>query len=128
MISKGYIGIFEEPIQRKTMVEMLQNWLDRFERVEQLIPGDNQGTSALTIKKTEELMWHSSMEFRIIQGEDFAWAYVTPESKIIETSGLPAEQISICLDLLLELPGLTEVIDEHDEKRLEQLEKEGLIR
>ncbi len=127
MISRGYVGLFSEPLQREAISQFVQSWIERFEKVEQLLPGDNNGTSALAITKPEELMWHRDMQFRVVNGIDFAWVYITLDRQVIETSGLPAEQISLCLDLLLELPGLLEVIDEHDDARLEILEKKGLL-
>jgi hypothetical protein len=45
----------------------------------------------------------------------------------METTGLPSDQISVCLDVILGLPGLVEVIDQHDDKRLDQLEAEGMM-
>lgn len=127
MISKGYVGILSHPINQTRMLNILHHWIERFEKIEQLIPGDIQGTSALSIQKEEDLMWHKSMEFRVSQGSEFAWVYITAESKAIETTGLPSDQISVCLEVLLELPDLVEVIDEHDEKRLCELEKIGVL-
>jgi len=127
MISKGYVGLFSSPIDRKTMGTIIECWLERFEKIEQLVPGDSQGTSALSIKSASDLMWHTNMEFRAIQGDDFTWVYVKADSKVMETSGFPSEQISLSVDVFIELPGIIEIIDDEDEKRLSELEKLGLL-
>ena len=49
------------------------------------------------------------------------------ERIVIETTGLPHEKISLCLDILLELPGVTEIVDQHDDRRLDELERDGLM-
>ncbi|MES2308976.1 MAG: hypothetical protein V4507_08960 [Verrucomicrobiota bacterium] len=127
MISKGYIGLFKKPIDRAILNQVIECWLSRFERVEQLVPGDANGTSALSIKKPEELMWHPNMEFRVTQGEEFTWVYVGAGSRVMETSGFPSEQISMSVDVFIELPGIIEIIDDIDEQRLNELEKEGIL-
>jgi hypothetical protein len=127
MISKGYVGLFEKPIDRATIDRAVECWLSRFERLEQLVPGDSNGTSALSIKKPEEIMWHAHMEFRATQGEDFTWVYVTAGSRVMETSGFPSQQISLSVDVFVELPGIIEIIDDEDEKRLNELEKQGVL-
>ncbi len=127
MISKGYVGLFSKPLDREVMHKVIECWLERFEKLEQLVPGDAQGTSALSIKTTADLMWHKNMEFRAIQGEDFTWIYVQADSKVMETSGFPSEQISLSVDVFIELPGIIEIIDDEDEKRLNELEKLGIL-
>ena len=51
-----------------------------------------------------------------------------PEGRrVIETSGLPNEKIPLSLDVLLELTGVTEVVDQSDDRRLDELERDGLM-
>ena len=109
------------------MHKIIECWLERFEKLEQLVPGDAQGTSALSIKSTTDMMWHKNMEFRAIQGEEFTWIYVQADSKVMETSGFPSEQLSLSVDVFVVLPGIIEIIDDEDEKRLNELEKQGIL-
>ena len=37
------------------------------------------------------------------------------------------EKIALCLDILLELAGITEIVDQHDDRRLDELERDGLM-
>lgn len=127
MISKGYVGLFSKSIDRNVMHKIIECWLERFEKLEQLVPGDAQGTSALSIKSTTDMMWHKNMEFRAIQGEEFTWIYVQADSKVMETSGFPSEQLSLSVDVFVDLPGIIEIIDDEDEKRLNELEKQGIL-
>jgi len=127
MISKGYVGLFSKSIDRNVMHKIIECWLERFEKLEQLVPGDAQGTSALSIKSTTDMMWHKNMEFRAIQGEEFTWIYVQADSKVMETSGFPSEQLSLSVDVFVDLPGIIEIIDDEDDKRLNELEKQGIL-
>jgi hypothetical protein len=45
----------------------------------------------------------------------------------METTGFADAEISFCLEVLLELPDVAEVVDEKNQRRLEQLEKAGII-
>lgn len=67
------------------------------------------------------------LQFRVIQGDDFSWAYLTRGRRVIETTGLPNEKIPLSLDILLELTGVTEVVDQSDDRRLDELERDGLM-
>jgi len=124
MVRKGFIAVFEEALSRGAISECVASWLERFEKVEQVIP-KMEGT--LEVKEPSEIMWEPNMQFRVIQGEQFAWVYVSLHKKAMETTGFQDAEISFCLEVLLELPGVAEVIDEKNQRRLDELEKAGII-
>ncbi len=127
MISRGYVAIFSEPHTDSSIRLILQSWLDRFERVEQIIPGAQAGNSTVTLTSPQELLPGDHLQFRILIGGDFTWAYLTRGRRVIETTGLPSEKIALCLDVLLELNGVTEIVDQSDDRRLDELERDGLM-
>jgi hypothetical protein len=127
MISRGYVAIFSEPHTDSSIRLILQSWLDRFERVEQIIPGAQAGNSTVTLTSPQELLPGDHLQFRILVGGDFTWAYLTRGRRVIETTGLPSEKIALCLDVLLELNGVTEIVDQSDDRRLDELERDGLM-
>lgn len=127
MISKGFVAVTEAPIDREFVRACVGTWLERFERVEQVAPMAGNSISTLAVAKADDLMWEDNMQFRVLNGPDFAWVYLTLERQAIETSGLPAGEISLCLEVLLELPGITEVVDQINNRRLDQLEAEGIL-
>ncbi|MCX6934866.1 MAG: hypothetical protein NTZ01_01510 [Verrucomicrobia bacterium] len=98
-----------------------------FEKVEQVCPGIPAGYSTITLTSVDELLKSDHLQFRILQGDDFVWAYLTRGRRVIETTGLPNEKIALCLDILLELPGITEIVDQADDRRLDELERDGLM-
>ena len=127
MISRGYVAVFAQPHTDESIREILQSWLDRFARIEQVIPGAQAGNSTIGITSPSELLPSDHLQFRVIQGEDFSWAYLTRGRRVIETTGLPNEKIALCLDILLELKGVTEIVDQSDDRRLDELERDGLM-
>lgn len=127
MISRGYVAVFAEPHADGSIRKILESWLDRFEKVEQVIPGIQAGNTTTNIQKAEDFIPSDHLQFRVIQGGDFAWAYLTRGRRVIETTGMPHEKISLCLDILLELAGVTEIVDQHDDRRLDELERDGLM-
>jgi len=127
MISRGYVAVFSEPHTDASIRSILESWLERFPRVEQVIPGAQAGNSTITLASSDELLPSDHLQFRIIQGEDFTWAYLTRNRRVIETTGLPNEKISLSLDILLELGGVTEIVDQSDDRRLDELERDGLM-
>jgi hypothetical protein len=124
MIQKGFIAVFEEALGRPAISECVASWLDRFEKVEQVIP-NMEGT--LEVKEPGEIMWEPNLQFRVINGDQFAWVYASLDKRAMETTGFQDAEISLCLEVLLELPGVAEVIDEKNQRRLDQLEKAGII-
>jgi hypothetical protein len=127
MISRGYVAVFSEAHTDASIRSILESWLERFSRVEQVIPGAQAGNSTITLASSDELLPSDHLQFRIIQGEDFTWAYLTRNRRVIETTGLPNEKISLSLDILLELGGVTEIVDQSDDRRLDELERDGLM-
>ncbi|NDB96685.1 MAG: hypothetical protein EBZ78_11115 [Verrucomicrobia bacterium] len=127
MISRGYVAVFSEAHTDASIRSILESWLERFPRVEQVIPGAQAGNSTITLASSDELLPSDHLQFRIIQGEDFTWAYLTRNRRVIETTGLPNEKISLSLDILLELGGVTEIVDQSDDRRLDELERDGLM-
>ena len=124
MVQKGFIAVFEGALGRAHVSECVASWLDRFEKVEQVIP-NMEGT--LEVREPGEIMWEPNLQFRVINGEQFAWVYVSLDKRAMETTGFQDAEISLCLEVLLELPGVAEVIDEKNQRRLDQLEKAGII-
>jgi hypothetical protein len=124
MVQKGFIAVFEEALDRAQISECVASWLERFEKVEQVVP-KMEGT--LEVKEPSEIMWEPNLQFRVMNGEQFAWAYVSLDKRAMETTGFQDAEISFCLEVLLELPGVAEVIDEKNQRRLDQLEKAGII-
>ena len=124
MDKKGFIAVFEEALARAQISECVASWLGRFEKVEQVIP-KMEGT--LEVKEPSEIMWEPNMQFRVLNGEQFAWVYVSVDRRAIETTGFQDAEISFCLEVLLELPDVTEIVDEKNQRRLEELEKAGII-
>ena len=127
MISHGYVAVFADPHTDDSIRNILESWLARFEKVEQVVPGIQAGNTTTAIQQPKDLIPADHLQFRVIQGGDFAWAYLTRGRRVIETTGLPQEKIALCLDILLELPGVTEIVDQHDDRRLDELERDGLM-
>ena len=127
MISRGYVAVFAEPHTDDSIRKILESWLGRFEKIEQVVPGIQAGNTTTVIQKPPDLIPADHLQFRVIQGGDFAWSYLTRGRRVIETTGLPHENISLCLDILLEHPGITEIVDQHDDRRLDELERDGLM-
>ena len=124
MLQKGFVAVFEKALDRASISECVDSWLERFEKVEQVVPR-MEGT--LEVKETRDIMWEQNLQFRVLQGEQFSWVYVSLDKPAMETTGFQDAEISLCLEVLLELPGIAEVIDEKNERRLEELEKAGII-
>ena len=124
MNQKGFVAVFERDLTKASIAECVTSWLERFEKVEQVIP-NMEGT--LEVKETAEIMWEPNLQFRVLNGEQFAWVYVSVDKRAIETTGFQDAEISLCLDVLLELPGVAEVIDEKNQRRLDELERAGII-
>lgn len=124
MAQKGFVAVFEEDLDRPKVSECVASWLERFEKVEQVIP-KMEGT--LEVKEVRDIMWEPNLQFRVLNGEQFAWVYVSLDKRAMETTGFQDAEISFCLEVLLELPGVAEVIDEKNQRRLGELEKAGII-
>lgn len=127
MDSHGYVAVFAQPHTDASIQSILQSWFARFEKIEQVCPGLQAGNSTITLASPKEMLPADHLQFRILQGSDFAWAYLTRGRRVIETTGLDQGKISLCLDILLELPEVTEIVEQHDDRRLDELERDGLM-
>ncbi len=125
--SKGFVAIFDEPVTQDRVEEFVEIWNDKFDRVEQVPPRDHNSVSTLLVEKTADLMWEDNLQFRVMTQGEFAWVYITLNKRAVESTGLPSEQISLCLECLLALPDVVEVVDHINDRRLDELEAEGVI-
>jgi hypothetical protein len=124
MEKKGFVAVFGKELNRERVGEFVASWLERFEKVEQVAPA-NEFT--LEVKETRDILWDSNLQFRVSNADQFAWIYITLDKTSMETTGFADAEISFCLEVLLELPDVTEIVDEKNQRRLEQLEKAGII-
>ncbi len=124
MIQKGFVAVFERDLARADIAECVVSWLERFEKVEQVIP---QQSGTLEVKEPGEIMWEPNLQFRVLNGDQFAWVYVSVDKRAMETTGFQDAEISFCLEVLLELPRIAEVVDEKNQRRLDELERAGII-
>lgn len=124
----GFVALFEEPLDREEVEEMVAHWIARFERVEQALPaGERGGTATIEIHGASDIFWEDHPQFRIAERDTFAWVYLSLRRRSIETSGFSTAGIPLSLEVLLELPRVREIIDERNEARLTQLEREGIL-
>jgi hypothetical protein len=124
MDKKGFVAIFKQPVDRARACECVDSWLERFEKVEQVAPA-NEFT--LEVKETRDILWDQNLQFRVSNGDQFAWVYISLDKAAVETTGFADAEISFCLEVLLELPDVSEVVDEKNQRRLDELEKAGVI-
>jgi len=127
MISKGFVGVFAEPFTKDQVGLFVETWLGSNYQVEQVCPGPHAGNTTLAITAPSDVLWEAHLQFRILNDISFSWAYLTLERRVIETSGLPDEGNTLPLDILLDLPGLQEIVDQANDRRLDQLEADGLM-
>lgn len=125
--SKGFVAVFDEPFTPGLLDECVRSWIERFDKVEQVCPDQGPGAVSVTLTDTAQIMREDAPQFRILMGEQFAWAYITMGRHVIETTGIPTEGVSLCLEALVDLPGVMEIIDQHNDKRLDQLEADGIL-
>ena len=124
MNQKGFVAVFERNLSKANIAECVASWVERVENVEQGIP-NMDGT--LEVKEADQIMWEPNLQFRVVDGEQFAWVYVSLDKRAMETTGFQDAEISLCLEVLLELPGVAEVVDEKNQRRLDDLERAGII-
>ena len=104
-------------------------WISKLGNVEQTV-GKNGQVLTLVIRSEEDLMWtEKDLQFRVSSGEQFSWIYLTQDRFVMETSGMCAEGAKdlLCRDVLTNVPDCEEIIDERNDQRLDELEKQGLL-
>jgi hypothetical protein len=124
MEKKGFVAVFSKDLNRIRVGECVDSWLERFEKVEQVAPA-NEFT--LEVKETKDILWDTNLQFRVSNADQFAWIYVTLDKAAMETTGFADAEISFALEVLLELPNVAEIVDEKNQRRLDELEKAGII-
>ncbi len=124
MEKKGFVAVFGKELDRDRVGECVESWLERFEKVEQVAPSSE---FTLEVKESKDILWDANLQFRVSNGDQFAWIYLTLDKTAMETTGFADAEISFCLEVLLELPDVTEIVDEKNQRRLDQLEKAGII-
>lgn len=127
MDSIGFVGVFGAVVDEERLGAVVDFWLERYERVEQVCPGNGVGALTMTISKRGDLLGDEHPQFRVLQGEEFAWVYFTRGGRVVETTGFAGGELALCLDVLVGLPGLVEIVEGYNEKRLDELEAEGLM-
>jgi hypothetical protein len=125
---RGFVGVFEAPLTQERVQEIVALWLDRYGKVEQA-SGNSYQVLTTAIRTIEDLIWEKNLQFRVICDDQFTWTYITMDRFVIETSGLDMTDNGnlLCHDVLSELPGCEEIIDERNDSRLDELEKLGLM-
>lgn len=125
---KGYVALLKDSLTPKILGEIIDIWLLRFDRVEQLKTRD-KALAAFVIRAPEEVVWEKDPQFRVMAGEQFTWVYFTADRRIVESDGL-AEPGGPFLskDVFVEIPEyLEKVVDDTNDRALDQWEKEGLM-
>jgi hypothetical protein len=123
---QGFVGLFLEPLSRSHISNIIDLWIERFGSVEQAL---GRGGQVLTtvLKSSSDIAWQDNMELRVLNGEQFTWVYLSEDKYVIETSGLVPERgaSSLCRDVLADLEGCAEIIDDRNDRRLDDLEAQG---
>jgi hypothetical protein len=128
MTSTGFVGLFKDPLDKPAIRVFVQTWLGLFEKVEQVCPGAAGEAVTVQITSNAEILWETNLQFRLVVGSDFTWVYVTEDKFVMETSALGSgEPGGLALECLVELPGLIEIIDQANDRRLDELEAQGLM-
>jgi hypothetical protein len=129
MERRGFVGVFSEPLRKERIKEIVMLWINQFGAVEQTV-GKNGQVLTLLIRSEADLMWSDNdLQFRVRSGEQFSWVYLTVDRFVMETSGLYLEggKDLLCHDVLSNIPECEQIIDERNDKILDELEKQGLL-
>ncbi len=123
--AKGFVAVFRSPLDEEAIQKIVSIWLHTCDQVEQVIPSQ---IATLRLHDVSEMIRTKHMQFRLLQGNEFAWAYITTNTHCIETTGLSnGEQPSLSLTALTGLPNLLRVIQDTDHRALDALEQQGLL-
>jgi hypothetical protein len=125
--SKGYVGLFEAPLRHSDVEDFIEQWLQSYSPIEQVAPTAMADNATIKIEKKEDLLVTPNMQFRISLDENFVWVYLTTGRYVIETTGFLDPNNTMPYEVLLDLPGIQEIIEDTNDKRLDQLEAEGLM-
>ena len=127
---RGYVALLDEPLNPERLAEILENWLSRFESVEQLtsVEGAKVAAAAFPIRSMKDVRWEKDLQFRVLAGEQFAWVYLTADRRIIESDGLVGTGGGILSrDLFTEIPFCERVVSDRDDETLDSWEAKGLM-
>ena len=123
--SMGYVAVFSSPLSKEAICGIVEVWLESCERVEQVLPNQIATTR---LEKARDIMWGQHMQFRLLNGDQFAWAYITSNSRSIETTGMPnGDRPSLSLTALTDLPQVLRVIEDTNQEVLDALDEQGLL-
>ena len=121
----GFVAVFGTPVTASTTRAFVASWLDRYEQVEQVL---GQEVATVKLGEPSDLLDDENPTFRVVNGPQYAWVYVTHGARVVETTGTPnGEEVSLSLELLTELPGVERIVPTSDERKMEALEQEGLL-
>ena len=124
---QGYVALLKEPLTQGILEAIVESWLARFDRVEQLKPA-GKGIAAFAVRRPQDVVWEKDPQFRVLAGEQFAWVYFTAARRVIESDGLAdPSATSLSLDVFADLPACERVVSDHDDRTLDQWEKTGLM-
>jgi hypothetical protein len=126
VLSKGYIAVIEEELTRELVRDIADVWMTHF-TLEQVCPGQQAGVMTLALEKPDDIVWEKNLQFRVTSGEAFTWIYLTLGKRVIESSGLPDSENTLPLEVFADIPAIQEAVSQENDKRLDQLEAEGLI-
>lgn len=125
---KGYVALLKTSLTPKTLGEIIDIWLLRFDEVEQLKTRDKT-LAAFVVRVPEDVVWEKDPQFRVLAGEQFTWVYFTADRRIVESDGLAEPGgPSLSKDVFVQIPEyLQQVVDDTNDKVLDQWEAQGLM-
>lgn len=126
MLQKGYVALLKAPLTQEMLHGIVENWLTRFESVEQLKP-ESKEIATFPIRHPHDVVWEDSPQFRVVAGEQFSWVYFSADRRIVESDGLtPVGSDALSLHVMA-LPECEKVVSDKDDKVLDQWEAQGLM-
>jgi hypothetical protein len=124
MYCRGYVALFHREITAEHLRACVGHWLEHFDRVEQVCPGEQSGNVTLELQEPGDMVKTRHGQFRVSRGDCFTWVYAELDRRVMETSSLPEEGNTLAVEVL-NLPGVQEVVDQGDEATLECWERQG---
>ncbi len=121
----GFVAVFGKKLDKPRIQAVVASWLASYDRIEQLVDAQD---ATIGLSEPSDILWGSSLQLRIIGSGQFAWAYLDLDGRVIETTGQPnGEQVSLCLEMIAHLDGITEIVPDYNERRLDELEQAGIL-